>query len=179
MVKKIKLKIKEKIFSLYSNEKKARIAGVILGNSNFIASVFWSTEPYLINIGNNCQITNGVKIFTHGGGGAVRKKYPNFDCFGKVVIGDYVYIGNHSLIMPGVTIGDNVLIAAGSVVTKSVPANTVIGGNPAKIICSTEDYIENNNRFNLNSKGMSARDKKKLLLSTPENKFIVKNEMKY
>jgi acetyltransferase-like isoleucine patch superfamily enzyme len=178
-LRKIKLKIKKLIFSFYSFEKKATSAGVILGSNNFIATSFWSTEPYLIKIGNNCQITNGVKIFTHGGGGAVRKKHPKFDCFGKVVIGDYVYIGNHSLIMPGVSIGDNVLIAAGSVVTKSVPANVVIGGNPAKLICSIEDYIENNIRFNLNSKGMTASDKKKLLLSAPENKFLVKNEMKY
>lgn len=60
-----------------------------------------------------------------GGGGAVRSKYPKFDTFGKVVIGDWVYIGTNALIMPGVTIGNNVLVAAGSVVTKSVPPGVV------------------------------------------------------
>lgn len=168
--------IYHKIF--WSLERQARYAGVNIGNNNFISSRFWSSEGYLISIGNNCQITAGVKFFTHGGGGAIRKEHPKFDCFGKVTIGDYVYIGNNSLIMPGVTIGNNVLIAAGSVVTKSVPSNVVIGGNPAKIICSIEDYIKNNMQYNTNSKGLSYKDKKALLLNLPEDKFIVKKIMK-
>lgn len=161
----------------WSLKKQASYAGVTIGGSNFIASRFWSTEPYLITVGNHCQITKGVKIFTHGGAGAVRKKYPKFDTFGKVVIGDYVYIGNNSLIMPGVTIGDNVLVAAGSVVTKSVPNNVVIGGNPARIICSIDQYIERNEQYNTDSKGMTAEEKKKLLLSLAEEKFIKKSLM--
>ena len=113
----------QKIKSIYrrffwSHEKRARAEGVEIGNNNFIASSFWSSEPYLIKIGNYCQITAGVKIFTHGGGQAIRYKYPDFDAFGKVVIGDYVYIGNNALIMPGVNIGDHVIVAAGSVLTK-------------------------------------------------------------
>lgn len=173
----------KKIIKLYQNifwslEKQAIYAGVNIGKNNFISSKFWSSEGYLIKIGNNNQITAGVKFFTHGGGGAIRKEFPKFDCFGKVTIGNYVYIGNNSLIMPGVTIGDNVLVAAGSVVTKSVPSNVVIGGNPAKIICSIEDYIKNNMQYNTNSKGMSYNEKKSLLLSLPEEKFIVKNIMK-
>lgn len=163
---------------LWSKETQARKAGVHIGGGNFIASRFWSTEPYLITVGSYCQITNGVKFFTHGGAGAVRRKYPKFDTFGKVVIGDYVYIGNNSLIMPGVTIGDNVLIAAGSVVTKSVPSNVVVGGNPAKILCTLDQYIERNKKYNTDSKGLSAEDKKNLLLSMPDEKFIKKNEMK-
>lgn len=178
MFNKIIIKLKFLILGIYSIENRGIRLGLKIGKGNFIASEFWGSEPYLITIGNNCQITSGVKMFTHGGGGAVRKKYPNFDCFGKVIIGDYVYIGNHSLIMPGVTIGDNVLIAAGSVVTKSVPDNVVIGGNPANIICNLEDYIKNNLQFNLNSKGKSAKEKKELLLSTSAEKFIEKKELK-
>ena len=158
----------------WSIEKEAREAGVKLGTSNFIASRFWSSEPYLITIGNNCQITSGVRIFTHGGAGAVRKQYPMFDTFGKVRIGNYVYIGNNTLIMPGVTIGDNVLIAAGSVITKSIPSNVVIGGNPARFICNLSDYISNNLSFNIDSKGLSYFNKKELLLSLDEDKFIRK-----
>lgn len=80
--------------------------------------------------------------------------------------------------MPGVTIGDHVLVAAGSVVTKSVPDNVVVGGNPAKILCTIDEYIERNMRYNLNSKGLSSVDKKNLLLSLPEEKFIRKSIMK-
>ena len=148
------MKVLKKLKSLYrqtfwSLEKQARYAGVHLGDGNFIASHFWGTEPYLIKIGSNCGITKGVKMFTHGGARVARKKRPPIRHFGKVNIGDYVYIGTNSLIMPGVTIGDNVLVAAGSVVTKSVPSNVVVGGNSAKYICSIDEYIERNEQYNL------------------------------
>lgn len=169
----------KKIFrrKFYSLEKQARLAGVILGENNFIASEFWSSEPYLISVGHNSQITEGVKVFTHGGAGAVRRFYPKFDTFGRVKIGNYVYIGAHSLIMPGVTIGNNVLIAAGSVVTKSIPDNVVVAGNPAKLICSIEKYIEKNQEFNLNTKGLSAIEKKAILLQST-TKLIRKELLK-
>lgn len=67
------------------------------------------------------QITRNVSIHTHGGGNSIRKDHPNFDAFGKVVIEDWAYIGAYSQIMPGVTIGEGALVAAGSIVTKSVP----------------------------------------------------------
>lgn len=172
-----------KLKSLYRKffwplERQARYAGVKLGAHNFIASRFWSSEPYLITIGSHCGITKGVKFFTHGGARSARSIYPKFDCFGKITIGNYVYIGSNSLIMPGVTIGDNVLIAAGSVVTKSIPSNVVVGGNPARIVCTIEQYIERNLPYNLDSKGMKAEDKKQLLLQLPEDKFIKKALMK-
>lgn len=159
-------------------EHQARIAGVIIGNDNFIASAFWmNAEPYLIEIGSKCQITDGVKIFTHGGAGAVRNVYPLFDTFGRVKIGDYVYIGSNSLIMPGVRIGNNVLIAAGSVITKSIPDNVVVGGNPAKYICSLEDYLSKNIEHNTNTKSLSFKKKKEFLLSMKEDKFIKKENI--
>lgn len=169
-----------KIVRLYKNlfwslERQAKSAGVKLGKNNFIASRFWSTEPYLIEIGDNCQITAGVKLFTHGGAGAARRWYPKFDTFGKVKIGNYVYIGNNSLIMPGVEIGDNVLIAAGSVVTKSLPSNVIVGGNPTKYICSIEEFINNNLKYNTDSKGVSPKEKREFLLSLSDDKFIHKD----
>jgi|P1105metagenome_2_1110788.scaffolds.fasta_scaffold02276_9 acetyltransferase-like isoleucine patch superfamily enzyme len=157
----------------------AKKAGVILGENCFIASRFWSTEAYLITIGNNCQITEGCHIFTHGGAGAVRAIIPKFDCFGKVYIGNNVYLGTNTLIMPGVTIGNNVICAAGSVVTKSIPSNVVVGGNPATIICSINNYIERNKSYNLNSKGLSPQKKKRLLSTLPEQNFIKKKFLKY
>lgn len=67
------MNIIRKIIHLYqryflSFEQQARKAGVIMGKGNQFLSNFWSSEPYLIEIGDNCQITAGVKIFTHGGG---------------------------------------------------------------------------------------------------------------
>lgn len=156
-----------------SPEAYARHIGVKIGTNNLIGKKHWSSEPYLISVGSHCQLTD-CKIFTHGGGNCVRRYHTDFDLFGKVTIGDYVYIGSSAIILPGVTIGDNVLVAAGSVVTKSIPSNTVVAGNPAKIMCTIEEYYERNKQWDLHSKGMSGIEKKKLLLSLPETDFIQK-----
>lgn len=92
-------------------------------------------------------------------------------------IGNNMHIGNNTLVMPGVTIGDNVLIAAGSVVTKSVPNDSVVGGNPAKVICSRKEYYERNKNFNAESCGFSFKAKRKLLEKLPEEKFLSKSFM--
>lgn len=153
----------------------ARDLGVTIGEDNFIPDKrCWSSEPYLITVGSHCQITVGVRFLTHGGGHVVRERYPNFDTFGKIVIGDWVYIGNNSLIMPGVTIEDHVLVAAGSVVTKSVPAGMVVGGNPAHIICTIEEYLERNKQFNTETKSKYGINKKDVLLSMKDEMFIKK-----
>ena len=120
------------------------------------------------------QITSDVRFYTHGGAQVARQKYPNFDAFGKIKVSDGVYIGACSMIMAGVTIGEGALVAAGSIVTKSVPPHTVVAGNPARFICTVDEYIEKNLKYNLNTKEMSAKEKKRFLLSLPEDKFIRK-----
>lgn len=161
-----------------SNEEWARYCGVKIGQGCMISGKdHWSTEPYLISIGDNCDITDGVKIHTHGGSRVVRNLHPDFDCFGKVTIGNRVYIGAGSHIMPGVTIGDNVLIAAGSIVTKSIPSGVVVGGNPAKYICTIEDYINRNIKYNLNTKNLDSKTKMNILCTLDESLFISKEEL--
>ena len=127
-----------------------------------------------MTIGNNVQITIGVSIHTHGGGRIARQQIPDFDYFGKVVIKDNAYIGYGAQIMAGVTIGEGVLVAAGSIVTKSVPDGMVVGGNPAKILCSVNDYLQRNSKYNLKTKGKSIKDKKRYLLSLSDDAFIKK-----
>ena len=57
-------------------------------------------------------------------------------------IGDNVYIGSKCIILPGVRIGNNVVIGAGSVVTKDIPDNSVYAGNPARFICDLQTYAD-------------------------------------
>lgn len=154
--------------------KYARHLGVTIGDDCLISTRNWSTEPYLIKIGNHVQITHCVSMHTHGGGQAIRKQHPDFDVFGKIIIEDWSYIGAYSQIMPGVTIGEGALVAAGSVVTKSVAPHTVVGGNPARFICTTEEYYERNKHLNIHSKGLNSIEKKKYLLSLDEDRFVKK-----
>ena len=145
---------------LQSPEKQARHLGVTIGKNCLIATRNWSSEPYLITIGNHVQVTENVYFHTHGGGNVVRRSIPDFDCFGKIKIEDWAYIGSGSHILPGVTIGEGALVAAGSIVTKSVPANTIVGGNPAKILCTVDEYISRNFKFNVKTYGMSVDEKR-------------------
>lgn len=161
---------------LASPEKEARHLGVSIGNNCLISTRYWSSEPYLISIGNNVQVTDGVSFHTHGGGHVIRQAHQEFDCFGKISIKDGAYIGAWSHIMPGVTIGEGALVAAGSVVTKSVPPHIVVGGNPARYICTTSEYYERNKKYDLElkRKKITAEEKRTILLASPEEKFIVK-----
>ncbi|MBV5327327.1 MAG: acyltransferase [Chlorobium sp.] len=101
------------------------------------------TRPSLIDIGDNVYITANCTLLTHGYDWAVlRNLYGEVFCSsGKVVIENNVFIGRHTIILKGVTIGSNSIIGAGSVVTRSIPTGTV-AGNPARVICSIEEYYK-------------------------------------
>lgn len=85
------------------------------------------TRPELLIIGKDTYIAFGASILTHDMSRSVAK---------EVQVGDRCFIGANAIILPGVKIGDEVLVAAGAVVTKSIPSKTLVGGNPAKILRS-------------------------------------------
>ena len=98
----------------------------------------FGTEPYLVSIGNHVELTHGVRLVTHDGSvWVLRELYSEcrkIDRFGKIVIGDNVFLGVGTIVLPGVTIGNGVVIAAGSVVTKDCEIDCLYGGVPAKKI---------------------------------------------
>lgn len=161
----------------YSNEEYARKLGVKIGSGCDIAKCSFGSEPFFVEVGDHVQITKGVKFFTHGGAWVLRLKYLDFDCFGRIKIGNNVYIGNNVLIMPGVTVGNDVVIGAGSVLTKSVPSGVIVAGNPAKIISTFNDYVEKMLPLNVHTKGKTMVEKKTILDCMNENQFIVKKNM--
>ena len=99
-----------------------------------------------ITIGKNCRITRDVIILAHDYSYAVMR--PIYHCMlkkaGMTEIGDNVFIGMRAIILMGTHIGNNVIVGAGSVVSGNFPDNVVIAGNPAKIICSLEQYYQKN-----------------------------------
>ena len=93
-------------------------------------------KPGHIEIGDNVKITRWAMVLCYDSSKDIEvfKKYFNKDPYGKVKIGNNVYIGAHSIIMPGVTIGDNVIVGANSVVTHDIPSNCIVTGTPARKI---------------------------------------------
>jgi acetyltransferase-like isoleucine patch superfamily enzyme len=119
----------------------ARKKGVKVGNDCRIYTYAYGSEPWLIEIGNKVTVTSGVRILTHDGATWLfnDEKGRRF-LYKKTIIKNNVFIGINSIIMPGVIIEDNVIVAAGSIVTKSVPSGVIIGGNPAKILGDYDTY---------------------------------------
>lgn len=110
------------------------------------------TQPTLIKIGNNVEITKGVVILSHDMAWSVKKKLNGnvLGSNGMVCIGDNVFIGINTIILKGVSIGNNVIIGCGSVITKDVEENSVYAGNPAKKIATIDDYFSRRKEAQLN-----------------------------
>jgi acetyltransferase-like isoleucine patch superfamily enzyme len=110
---------------------------ITIGESVFINSGCRFQDQGGITIGDNALIGHNVVLATlnHGFAPADRSTaYPS-----PIVIGKNVWIGASATIIPGVTVGDNAIIAAGAVVTKNVPENAVVGGVPAKILKTIDE----------------------------------------
>ena len=101
-----------------------------------------------MEIGDDVSITDGVIFLTHDGSSRLfRKKLPGMNAkygnrFDTIHIHNNCFIGIQTIIMPGVSIGPDLIVGAGSIVTKNVSAYSVVAGNPARIICTLAEYIE-------------------------------------
>ena len=121
---------------------------------NFFANYnFTVLDVGKVRIGANAQIAPNVSIYTAGHPIHPDSRNSGYEYGISIIIGDNVWIGGNACIMPGVTIGNNVVIGAGSVVTKDVPDNVIAAGNPCKIIRTiTEedrDFYYRDHRFDV------------------------------
>lgn len=107
-----------------------------------------TTRPCLVTIGDDVKITRGVTILSHDyGWNVLRNEYGEIlGSAGKTNIENNVFIGNHSTILKGVTVGENVIIGANSLVNKDIPSNVVAAGNPAEPVMSLQNYYEKRRR---------------------------------
>lgn len=109
----------------------------IVGPVTIGAGCFINRDAYIranVTIGRNCNIGPFVRLATdsHELGGASRRAGRN--TFDPIIVGDGTWIGANVTVLGGVTIGEGCVVAAGAVVTRDVPANSMIGGVPAKVI---------------------------------------------
>ncbi len=131
--------IKHKLYLIiFGSVKYAKKIGVnVTGNLHIYGKVSWSTEPWIIKIGDNVHITDGVKFITHDGGTLLFR-----DIIPDLEITKPIVVGNNVIILPGVTIGNNVIIGAGAVITKNIPDNSVAVGVPARVIKTADEYFK-------------------------------------
>lgn len=147
--------------------KHLRSIGIKIGNETKIYSprnvIIDEQNPWLIEIGDNVQITDGVRILTHGYDWSVLKvKYGEiYGSAGKVKIGNNVFIGMNSTILKGTSIGDNVIIGANSLVNKDCIKEGVYVGNPVRYIMSLDEYHEKRAKAQLNEATSSVIEYKK------------------
>ena len=103
----------------------------------------FSAEPFLVTLHDNIFISVGARFICHDGGVLpFRKDIPTLDLAAPIVVKSNCFIGAGAVIMKGVTIGENCIVAAHAVVTKDVPDGSIVGGNPAKLIKTTAEYLE-------------------------------------
>jgi len=129
-------------------------------------------EPYLVTIGNDVTLASGAVLVTHDNS-VIKCNIDATDYFGKIHIGDCCFVGFNSIILPGVELGNSTIVGAGSVVTKSFSqGNVVIAGNPAKVICTVEEFVEKKSKLCVNlDKGDLRSRKREYLTSLPDDMF--------
>jgi len=155
--------LRDRVLAARDPQAFARSLGVRLhGRVTFygIDRGMFGSEPWLISFGDNVYVTAGVQFITHDGGTLIlRKEIPDLEWTAPITVGNDVYLGVRALILPGVTIGNRCIIAAGSVVTRDVPQNSVVGGVPARRISSVDEYMEKMKVKSLGLGHLSASEK--------------------
>ena len=130
--------------SSFETIKYLRSKGVKIGESCYIRSDTHIdlTRPSLLEIGNGVRFGPKFTVYTHDFASTVflQKNKEFINSSGRVKIGNNVYFGINCTVLKGVTIGDNVIVGAGSIVVGDIPSNSVASGVPAKVVCSLDDY---------------------------------------
>lgn len=112
---------------------------LVIGDGTFIGHNCSFSVGRSVRIGCHCLLASGVQVFDMDGHplDADRRRAGEptpLEAIAPVVIGDDVWIGNGAIILKGVTIGDRAIVAARTVVTKDVPPDTIVAGNPARVV---------------------------------------------
>ena len=148
-----------RLYNEYTIARYFRAQGASIGEGARLLVRDLGSEPYLVTIGKQALVSSDVLFITHDGGTwVVRDREPNVSKFGRIVIGERAFVGARAILLPGITVGSRSVIGAGSVVTRDVPAGTVVAGVPARVVCSTDEYIARINERSVSVPHFSSRE---------------------
>ena len=177
----VQARLKLRDWRLRLGIRRARRGVAVIGDDCiFYGLPEFGSEPYLISIGRNVRFASRVVMITHDGGTAVFRTlnpelYQGVRKFGRIDIRDNCVIGWGAIILPGVTIGPDCVIAAGSVVTRSIPPGVLAAGNPAKPVMTVQQYAEWSLAASPDiDEEEYARDRKACLMRTPLRRSVPK-----
>lgn len=168
MIEPVWSRLRRKLMMLVPNSRRIawlREDGVRIGKDCLVYTTFFSTEPYLVRIGDHVAISSGTSFITHDASPFLFDDHPDMDVFGEIEVGDNTFIGVGCLILPGTTIGKNCIIGAGSVVRGRIPDDSVAFGNPAAVVLKTAmmKALLVNHRHRLDTRHLSPEEKEKVL----------------
>jgi acetyltransferase-like isoleucine patch superfamily enzyme len=157
-----------KLLELGNSDQRVRYLrkqGVKIGQGCVVSTLSFSTEPYLIEIGDKVSISWDTKFITHEGSVKCLGEELDGYLYGKIKIGNNVFIGINCIILLNTTVGDNCIIGAGSVVKGNFPDNSVIVGNPAKVVLnmSIQKMLYHNSPGFVKMKNPTVEEKDKIV----------------
>lgn len=135
------------------NESSTSEISYKIGNVKHHNTTIDGLMPQLVEIGDNFISAPGSVILSHDASPYIHIRKHRVE---KTIVGNEVFLGLNSIVMPGVKIGNRVIVGAGAIVTKDVPDGVVVVGNPAKVLCSVDEY-------------MGKLEEKEVLFETPES----------
>lgn len=150
------------------NEARVRMlrrAGVRIGEECLIYTNLFSTEPYLVELGNHVAVSAGTRFITHDASGFLFTDHPDMDVFGMIRVGDNTYFGTDVTVLPGTTIGRDCVIGSCAVVRGDIPDGSVVMGNPGRVIMKTAllKHLLVHHKHRLDTRHLDARAKEQVL----------------
>ena len=168
LINQVNIRAQRKLLMVLPNDVRVRALraqGVKIGESCLVYTTLFSTEPYLVDIGDHVAISAGTSFITHDGSVWLFEDHAEMDVFGRIEVGSNTFIGINCTILPGTRIGSNCIIGAGSVVRGVIPDDSVVMGNPARFVMKTSlaKQLLVNHRNRVDTRNVPPMEKEKIL----------------